>query len=151
MRVCWALPIAALIPVCVLVCCYALGVSIAAVMAAVFKARTWAWSLKWDSSVCLSHPAQRSPPPFPSPWIAFRRHQHLAGAKHARKATHIKRDSWLPVQLLSGFGTVPLQKILRKRRKRLCEKHTPSPSRWLPHCPCFPCEPSTAGITTGLF
>lgn len=73
---------------------------------------------KWDFSVCLSHPTQGSPLPFPAPWISFRGHEHPAGTKHARKATHIKRDSRFPVQLLSGFGTVPLQKILRKRRER---------------------------------
>lgn len=83
---------------------------------------------KWDFSMCPSHATQRFPPPFPS----------LSGTKHTRKATHIKRDSWLPVQLLSGFGTVPLQKILRKRRERCCEKRPPSPPRWPLRCSCFP-------------
>lgn len=100
---------------------------------------------KRDFSVCPSHPTQRSPPPFPSPWIAFRGHEHPAGTKHARKATHIKCDSRLPVQLLSGFGTVPLQKILRKRRERRCEKRPPSPPQWPPRCSRFPVSQARPG------
>lgn len=71
---------------------------------------------KWDFLVCPgrtedqhnSSPCCQSP----SQWIVFRGQEHPAGTTHTRKATHIERDSRLPVQFLSGFGTVPLKKIL---------------------------------------
>lgn len=103
---------------------------------------------KWDFLVCpgrtedqhnSSHCCQS-----PSQWIVFRGQEHPAGTTHTRKATHIERDSRLPVQFLSGFGTVPLKKILWKRRESCRKKYPPSPLRWLPCCSRFP-KPNVAG------
>lgn len=83
-------------------------------------------------------PHRGVPPPFPPPpKIVFRGREHPAGAKHTRKATHIKRDSWLPVQLFPGFGGVPLQKILWKRRERHCK------DCFLPHRDGLPTAPAS--------
>lgn len=82
-------------------------------------------------------PNRGVPLPFPSLQIVFREHEHPAGTKHTRKATHIKRDSRLPVQLLPGFGGVPLQKILWKRRERHCK------DCYLPHPDGLPIAPAS--------
>lgn len=50
-------------------------------------------------------------------------HEPLVGTK---LLTHIKCDSGLPVQLLPGFGTVPLKEILW-RRENHCENGSLSP------------------------
>lgn len=128
----WALPTAALAQALVCQC--------TATVSAFFKARIHAEAPKMGFSVCPGHPIQMCPPSFPpppAPRIAFRGHEHPAGTKHARKATHIKRDSRLPVQLLPGFGTVPLQKILWKRRKKCCK------DCYLPHPDGLPIAPAS--------